>query len=65
MDCSLNSSKGGYIGEYIGAYYRGYSGDTRSLDSGSHGWGMFLGVSSGHVEVARRLHKRGFSKRCI
>ena len=24
MSCSLNSLKGGYIGEYIGDYYRGY-----------------------------------------
>ena len=24
MSCSLNSLKGGYIGDYIGNYYRGY-----------------------------------------
>ena len=24
MCCSLNSLKGGYIGDYIGDYYRGY-----------------------------------------
>ena len=24
VSCSLNSLKGGYIGDYIGDYYRGY-----------------------------------------
>ena len=33
---SLNSLKGGYIGDYIGDDYRGIKGDTRSLDSGSY-----------------------------
>ena len=37
MSYSLNSLKGGYIGDYIGDYYRGYKGDTRSLDSSSYG----------------------------
>ena len=32
---SLNSLKQGYIGDYIGDYYRVYQGDTRSLDNGS------------------------------
>ena len=35
MSHSLNSLKGGYIGDYIGNYYRVIKGDTRSLDSGS------------------------------
>ena len=25
------------MGDYIGDYYRGYSGDTRSLDKGTYG----------------------------
>ena len=29
-----NSLEGGYIGDYIGDYYKGYKGDTRSLDYG-------------------------------
>ena len=37
MSYSLNSLKGGYIGDYIGDYYRGTKGDTRSLDNGSNG----------------------------
>ena len=28
--------KGGYIGNYIGDYFRGYSGDTRSFHFSSH-----------------------------
>ena len=32
LSCSLNSVKGGYIGEYKGDYYRADQGDTRSLD---------------------------------
>ena len=32
---SLNSLKGGYIGDYIRDYYRDIKGDTRSLDYGS------------------------------
>ena len=36
MSYSLNSLKGDYIGGNIGDYYRGYSGDTRSLDSSSY-----------------------------
>ena len=34
---SLNSLKGGFIGEYIGDYYRGIKGGTRSLDYSSCG----------------------------
>ena len=37
MSYSLNSLKGGYIGDHIGGYERGYEGDTRSLDYGSYG----------------------------
>ena len=34
---SLNSLKGGYIGDYVEDYYRGViKGDTRSLDYGSY-----------------------------
>ena len=36
MSHSLNSLKGGYIGGYIGDYYRGIKGDTRSLDNGTY-----------------------------
>ena len=36
MSHSLNSLKGGYIGDYIREYYRDIKGDTRSLDSSSH-----------------------------
>ena len=36
MSSSLKSLKGGYIGEYIGDYYRVYKGDTRSLDYSSY-----------------------------
>ena len=35
LSYSLNSLKGGYIGDYIGDYYRVIKGDTRSLDNGS------------------------------
>ena len=35
MSHSLNSLKGGYIGDYLGDYYRHYKGDTRSLDYSS------------------------------
>ena len=35
MSYSLHSLKGGYIGDYIGDYYKGFKGDTRSLDNGS------------------------------
>ena len=28
--------RGVYIGDYVGEYYRGYAGDTWSLDCGSH-----------------------------
>ena len=38
MSYSLNSLKGGYIGDYIGEYYRDYKGDTRSLDLHSLGF---------------------------
>ena len=41
MSYSLNSLKGGYIGEY----YRVIKGDTRSLDSSSHG--IYLGLKVG------------------
>ena len=37
MSYSLNTLKGGYIGDYIGHYYRSYQGDARSLDCSSHG----------------------------
>ena len=37
MSYSLNSSKGGYMGDNIGGYYRVIKGDTRSLDDGSNG----------------------------
>ena len=36
MFYSLNSLKGAYKGDSIGDYYRGYEGDTTSLDSRSH-----------------------------
>ena len=36
MSYSLNSLKGGYIGDYIGDYYRDIKGDTRSLDYSSY-----------------------------
>ena len=32
MSYSLNSLKGGHIGEYIGDYYRVTQGDTKSLN---------------------------------
>ena len=37
LSYSLNSLKGGYIGAYIGDYYRGLKGATRSLDYSSLG----------------------------
>ena len=37
MSYSLNSLTGGYVGDYIGEYYRVIKGDTWSLDHGSHG----------------------------
>ena len=37
MTYSLNSIKGGYIGDYIGTTIRLIKGDTRSLDNGSYG----------------------------
>ena len=36
MSYSLNSLKGGYIGDYIRNYYRLYKGDARSLGQSSH-----------------------------
>ena len=36
MSHSLNSLKGGYIGDYIGSYYRVIKGDTRNLDYSSY-----------------------------
>ena len=36
MSYSLNCLKGGYIGDYIGDYYRVIRGDTRSLEYGSY-----------------------------
>ena len=36
MSYSLNSLKGGYIGEYIGTNIGGIKGDTRSLDYSSY-----------------------------
>ena len=40
MSYSLNSLKGGYIGDYIGDYYRVIKGDTRSLDYSSYDLGF-------------------------
>ena len=42
MSHSLNSFKGGYIGDSIGDYYRVISGDTRSLDYSTYG--LFFGI---------------------
>ena len=36
MSYSLNSLKGGYIGEFIGDTIRVFKEDTRSLDNGSN-----------------------------
>ena len=36
MSYSLNSLKGGYIGDYIWESYRGLQEDARSLDYSSH-----------------------------
>ena len=36
MSCSLNSLKGGYIGDYIGDYSRVIKEDSRSLDYSSY-----------------------------
>ena len=36
MSYSLNSLKGGYIGDYMGTTIGVIKGDTRSLDSSSH-----------------------------
>ena len=36
MSYSLNSLKGGSIGDYIGDYYKRIMGDTRSLDYSSY-----------------------------
>ena len=36
MSYSLNSLKGGYIGDYIGDYYRDIKGDARSVDYSSN-----------------------------
>ena len=43
---SLNSSKGGYIGDYIGDYYRVIKGDTRSLDYSLEGEEVRVWLSS-------------------
>ena len=32
LNCSLNSLKGGYVGDYIGEHYGAFAGDVRSLD---------------------------------
>ena len=36
MSHGLKSLKGGYIGDYIGNYYRGNKGHTRSVDYSSN-----------------------------
>ena len=36
MSCSLNSLKGGFMGDYIREYCRGIKGDTRRLDYSSY-----------------------------
>ena len=36
MSYSLNSLKGGYVGDYIGTILGVIKGDARSLDNGSH-----------------------------
>ena len=42
MRHSLNSLKGGYIGDFSGTTIGGTKGDTRSLDNGSYGyWSKF------------------------
>ena len=42
---SLYSLKGGHIRDHIGDFYRGYSGDTRSLDYNScRGIGSAFGL---------------------
>ena len=52
---SLNSLKGGYIGDYIGTTIRDIKGDTRSLDYSSYGLGScFL------MAIARAWSSRGF-----
>ena len=55
MDYSLNSLKGGYIRDYIGDYHRVTKGDTRSLDSSSHGHALPFFPSS-HNTTCCNLH---------
>ena len=42
MSYSLNSLKGGHLGDYIGDYHRVIQGDTRSLDYSSYIHNLFL-----------------------
>ena len=44
MSSNLNSLKEGYIGNYIGDYYRDIKGNTSSLDNGSNRGGTLQGV---------------------
>ena len=46
MSHSLNSLKGGYIGDYIGGLLKGFLGDTRSLD-----YGLYMG----YMEIGFRV----------
>ena len=34
--------EGGFLGDYLGDYYRVSKGDTRSLDYGSYGFGYII-----------------------
>ena len=57
MSYSLNSLKGGSIGDYLGEYYGEIKGHTRNLDCGSYQdaqalgflWFMLWGLSSGYL----------------
>ena len=51
MSYSLNSLKGGYIGDYIRDDYGFIKGDTRSLDKGSY----FLILTITHKDVTSVL----------
>ena len=49
MNYNLNSLKVGYMGDYVGDYYRAYNGDTWSLDYGSYELGRRPPCNSGII----------------
>ena len=60
MSYSLNSLKGGYIGDYIEDYYRVIKGDTKSLDYSSY---VNAQIRVVHLEPCIRMCRLGYNPR--